>query len=71
MTPFKVQSVGQKSFRLGLIGRWGTKSTSLATPTCTIYTRYGHIPHITNDVIKQMLGIKDGDVILQLPMAHL
>ncbi|KAM3717077.1 Queuine tRNA-ribosyltransferase accessory subunit [Dirofilaria immitis] len=36
--------------RIGKIFRWGNFAMEHETPSCMIYTRAGHIPHLTWDV---------------------
>ncbi|PAV78340.1 hypothetical protein WR25_24771 isoform B [Diploscapter pachys] len=44
--------------RLGKITQWGVKQLEHATPSCMIYTRAGHIPHLTWDVAEKWLDLK-------------
>ncbi|PAV85882.1 hypothetical protein WR25_09133 [Diploscapter pachys] len=44
--------------RLGKITQWGVKQLEHATPSCMMYTRAGHIPHLTWDVAEKWLDLK-------------
>lgn len=41
--------------RTGLISKWGTQDVDHRTPSCLIYTRAGHIPHLTWEVATKWL----------------
>lgn len=41
--------------RIGKIFRWGDVTIEHETPSCMLYTRAGHIPHLTWDVANAYL----------------
>uniref|UniRef100_A0A1I8AAT0 Uncharacterized protein n=1 Tax=Steinernema glaseri TaxID=37863 RepID=A0A1I8AAT0_9BILA len=68
-TKFVLERTGTYG-RIGLINEWGSDATSLqrATPTYVIYTRAGHIPHLTWDTVASKLKLKQSANLFQLTL---
>ncbi|VDK56799.1 unnamed protein product [Anisakis simplex] len=57
MVKFVVERSSTAFGRLGLITAWGDKPIEHRTPSCMLYTRCGHIPHLTWDVVNDWLHL--------------
>ncbi|CAI4222900.1 unnamed protein product [Auanema sp. JU1783] len=69
MVKFAVETQGVLG-RLGKIEKWGNVSLNHSTPSCMIYLRGGHIPHLTWDVAEKQLKLEQ-DPIYQMTLPSL
>lgn len=56
MVKFVVES-GTALGRIGRITSWGDVQLDHRTPSCMLYTRAGHIPHLTWQVFTEWLHL--------------
>lgn len=66
---FEVETTSRLGGRIGSFNKWCKKSLpqKCQTPCYLMYTRAGHIPHLTWNVVKKHLHLKQ-TLILQLSL---
>lgn len=57
---FVLESISEQGIRAGKLIWRNVSNKQLQhvseTPLCLLYTRAGHVPHLTDDVLKELLG---------------